>query len=92
MTRVTEVATTAAIVIVTYLALVFELLPVPQTFQEEIVPVLPWWALVSFGSYCLGTLGWNVMTFGECPEAYDELMREIAEAKDDLRSKGLTMN
>jgi hypothetical protein len=40
MTRVTEVATTAAIVIVTYLALVFELLPVPQTFQEEIVPVV----------------------------------------------------
>ncbi|GAB5586096.1 hypothetical protein Unana1_00996 [Umbelopsis nana] len=92
MSRATEVFTTAAIVIGLYLALALHIIPLPQKIQDEIIPVLPWWALVSFGSYCLGTLGWNVMTFGECPEAYDELMREIAEAKGDLRSRGMKIN
>ncbi|KAH8554647.1 dolichol-phosphate mannosyltransferase subunit 3 [Umbelopsis sp. PMI_123] len=92
MTRATEAFTTAAIVIGIYLVFALHIIPLPQKIQDDIIPVLPWWVLVSFGSYCLGTLGWNVMTFGECPEAYDELMREISEAKNDLRSKGMTIN
>ncbi|KAI9279414.1 dolichol-phosphate mannosyltransferase subunit 3 [Umbelopsis sp. AD052] len=92
MTRATESFTTAAVIIGLYLAFALRIIPLPQKFQDDIIPVLPWWALVSFGSYCLGTLGWNVMTFGECPEAYDELMREISEAKGDLRSKGMNIN
>lgn len=35
---------------------------------------LPWWLLISFGAYSLWTLGWNVMTIRDCPEAYHELM------------------
>ncbi|RUS21070.1 dolichol-phosphate mannosyltransferase subunit 3-domain-containing protein, partial [Jimgerdemannia flammicorona] len=53
---------------------------------------LPWWALVTFGSYSLGNIGFHVMTFGDCPEAYHELMGEIQEAKNDLRTKGVSVD
>lgn len=42
--------------------------------SSRLAAQLPWWALVSFGSYSLGYLGWHVMTFSDCPEAYTELM------------------
>lgn len=35
---------------------------------------LPWWLLVSFGSYALWCLGWGLFTFRDCPEAYTELL------------------
>jgi dolichyl-phosphate mannosyltransferase polypeptide 3 len=35
---------------------------------------IPWWLLVSFGSYALWSLGWGVFTFRDCPEAYTELL------------------
>ena len=35
---------------------------------------LPWWVLVSFGSYSLASLGWGLWTFRDCPDAYTELM------------------
>ena len=34
---------------------------------------LPLWALVSFGSYSLASVGYNLLTFRECPEASVEL-------------------
>lgn len=35
---------------------------------------IPWWLLVSFGAYSLGSLGWGLFTFRDCPEAYQELL------------------
>lgn len=35
---------------------------------------LPWTLLVAFGAYSLGSLGWGLYTFRDCPEAYQELM------------------
>jgi dolichyl-phosphate mannosyltransferase polypeptide 3 len=35
---------------------------------------IPWWLLVSFGSYALSCLGWGLFTFRDCPEAYTELL------------------
>ena len=53
---------------------------------------LPYWAIVSFGSYLLFKLGWGVFTFNDVPEAYKELMGEIDEARNDLRSKGIDVD
>jgi dolichyl-phosphate mannosyltransferase polypeptide 3 len=53
---------------------------------------LPFWAIVSFGSYLLFKLGWGVFTFNDVPQAYDELMKEIDEARVDLRSKGVDVD
>ncbi len=50
---------------------------------------LPFWALVSFGAFLLGKLGYGVLTFNNVPDAYDELMGQIKEAKADLRKKGV---
>jgi dolichyl-phosphate mannosyltransferase polypeptide 3 len=35
---------------------------------------IPWWLLVTFGSYSLWSLGWGLFTFRDCDEAYEELM------------------
>lgn len=35
---------------------------------------IPWWALVSFGSYSLWSMGWGLWSFRDCPEAFEELM------------------
>ncbi|MCJ1281235.1 hypothetical protein MMC26_000553 [Xylographa opegraphella] len=53
---------------------------------------LPFWALVSFGSYLLFKLGLGVFTFKDVPEAYRELMREIEVARKDLKSKGIDVD
>ncbi|CEP17754.1 hypothetical protein [Parasitella parasitica] len=92
MTRATEAYTCAAIIVAVYLVVFLGFIPLPETVQDKIVPVLPWWALITFGCYCLSNIGNAMYTFRDCPEAYHELMGEISQAKNDLRSKGLQLN
>ncbi|KJA28334.1 hypothetical protein HYPSUDRAFT_61965 [Hypholoma sublateritium FD-334 SS-4] len=95
MARVHRVTLTAAILAVAYFLTFFNFLSVPLLdggIAEKILPVLPWWLLVSFGSYCLWSIGMGLVTLRECPEAYNELLGEIAEAKNDLRTKGVTVD
>lgn len=58
-------------------------------FQNE---KLPFWVLVSFGSYLLFKLGWGVLTFNDVPDAHKELLREIDLARVDLKSKGIDVD
>jgi len=95
MTRATRFAAYALSFLIAYLLVWFSVLPIPfidTASTDKIVPVIPWWCLVSFGSYSLGSLGWGLWTFRDCPEAYDELMHEISQAKNDLRGKGVTVD
>ncbi|KAG2200100.1 hypothetical protein INT46_006479 [Mucor plumbeus] len=92
MTRATEAYTFAAIVVAVYTFLFLGFIPLPQTVQDKVIPVFPWWALITFGCYCLGNIGTAMYTFRDCPEAYHELMSEISQAKSELRSKGLQLN
>jgi dolichyl-phosphate mannosyltransferase polypeptide 3 len=50
---------------------------------------LPFWALITFGAYLLFKLGWGVFTFNDVPEAHQELMSQIKEARAELRAKGV---
>ncbi|SLM37250.1 dolichol phosphate mannosyltransferase subunit 3 [Lasallia pustulata] len=75
-----------------YLALYLQLVPFGPKIQDQIVPVLPFWALVSFGAYLLFKLGWGVYTFNDVPEAHAELMKEIKIAKKELKSKGIELD
>ncbi|EFZ02759.1 Dolichol-phosphate mannosyltransferase subunit 3 [Metarhizium robertsii ARSEF 23] len=75
-----------------YLALYLELIPLPALVQQQIVPVLPFWALISFGALLLFRLGWGIMTFNDVPEAHQELMKEIDMAKGDLRKMGVDVD
>ncbi|EON99252.1 putative dolichyl-phosphate mannosyltransferase polypeptide 3 protein [Phaeoacremonium minimum UCRPA7] len=89
MTRAQQ---TISIALLLYLSLYLQLIPLPDIIQQEIVPVLPFWALVSLGAYLLVRLGWGVFTFNDCPDAYKELMGEIELAKKDLRTLGVDVD
>ncbi|TDZ14912.1 Dolichol-phosphate mannosyltransferase subunit 3 [Colletotrichum orbiculare MAFF 240422] len=92
MTRAQQQISLALLVSSVYLALFLQLVPIPANIQEQIVPVLPFWVLVSFGAYLLARLGYNVMTFNDVPEAHKELIAEIEEAKADLRKRGVDVD
>ncbi|KAI1468979.1 dolichol-phosphate mannosyltransferase subunit 3 [Daldinia bambusicola] len=92
MTRAQQTISIGLLVTSLYLALYLNLIPLPELVQTEIVPVLPFWALVSFGAYLLFRLGWNVMTFNDVPEAHKELTAEIELAKADLRRLGVDVD
>ena len=53
---------------------------------------LPFWALVSFGAYLLFKLGYGVLTFNDVPEAHNELMKEIEQARKELKAKGVSVD
>ncbi|PHH69784.1 hypothetical protein CDD82_7512 [Ophiocordyceps australis] len=85
MTRAQQTISIGLLVSSLYLALYLKLIPLPALVQHQIVPVLPFWALVSFGALLLFRLGWGIMTFNDVPDAHRELMGEIETAKSDLR-------
>jgi len=57
-----------------YLAAFLGLIPFSTKIQTEIIPVLPFWVVVSFGAYLLFSLGMGVLTFKDTESAYDELV------------------
>ncbi|KAF2818977.1 dolichol-phosphate mannosyltransferase subunit 3 [Ophiobolus disseminans] len=89
MTRAQQTISIAMILTSIYLAVFLEIVSFPEKIQKEVVPVVPFWALVSFGAYLLFKLGWGVFTFNDVPEAYKELQAQILEARTDLKSKGV---
>ncbi|SPO07489.1 probable dolichyl-phosphate mannosyltransferase polypeptide 3 [Cephalotrichum gorgonifer] len=92
MTRAVQTVSLALLLSSIYLALYLNLVPLPAIIQTEIVPVLPFWVLVTFGAYLLFKLGYGVMTFNDVPKAHEELMAEIELAKKDLRARGVSID
>jgi len=95
MTRAQRFLVVASISSLVYALIAFSVIPfplLPKDVSDELVPVLPWWLLVSFGAYSLASLGWGLLTFRDCPDAYYELMAEISVAKNDLRAKGVSVD
>lgn len=92
MTKATETAVAFLAVSAVYFAMYTGTIPVGETIHNEILPYLPFWALVSFGSYALGTLGWGVLTFKDKHESYKELLQQIDEAKVFYKQRGLDLD
>ncbi|KAK0743015.1 dolichol-phosphate mannosyltransferase subunit 3 [Schizothecium vesticola] len=92
MSRARQTITGALLLSSLYLSLAFELVPLPAIVQKDVVPLLPFWFLVSFGAWLLFRLGWGMFTFRDTPEAYAELMDEIKLAKADLRVRGVDVD
>lgn len=92
MTRAAQTISFALLVSSAYLLLVLPLLtdssPIPSILptkiQVEIIPVLPFWAVVALGAYLLGRLGFGVLRFNDTKEAYTELTEQLATARKDL--------
>lgn len=92
MTKATETALALFAASAVYFAMATGTIPTGEFFQTEILPFLPWWALVTFGSYALGTLGWGVLTFKDKEGSYRELLQQIDEAKTFYKEKGLDLD
>ncbi|KYK60231.1 hypothetical protein DCS_01368 [Drechmeria coniospora] len=92
MTRAQQTISLALLVSSLYLALYLGLIPLPALVQQQIVHLLPIWALVSFGALLLFRLGWGILTFNDVPEAHKELAKEIQMAKVDLRKLGVSVD
>ncbi|KAJ5929670.1 hypothetical protein N7454_006620 [Penicillium verhagenii] len=85
MTRAQQTISVLLLVSSLYLSLYLGLVPLNETLQNEVIPVLPFWAVIVFGSYLLGRLGLAIFTFNDVPEAHAELQKEIELAKIELR-------
>ncbi|KAL7665893.1 Dolichol-phosphate mannosyltransferase subunit 3 [[Candida] zeylanoides] len=92
MTKATETVLAFFALSAVYIALYSGLIPTSEKVQNEIVPFLPWWALVSFGAYALATLGWGVYTFKDKKSKYEELLVQIDEAKAFYEKKGVSLD
>ncbi|KAK0262373.1 hypothetical protein LTR29_009866 [Friedmanniomyces endolithicus] len=53
---------------------------------------LPFWAIVTFGAYLLAKLGYGVLTFNDVPEAHQELVKQIEQARVELKKKGVEVD
>ncbi|KAF8481000.1 dolichol-phosphate mannosyltransferase subunit 3 [Russula ochroleuca] len=95
MIRAARVALWSAVFFIAYFLALFAFIPVPffsKEHAEQVLPVLPWWLLVSFGSYTLWSLGHGLYTYRECTDAYTELLTEISQAKSELQVKGVSVD
>ncbi|KAF2144944.1 uncharacterized protein K452DRAFT_284333 [Aplosporella prunicola CBS 121167] len=92
MTRAQQTISFGLLLSSLYLALFLGLIPLSPRVQDEVIPYLPFWVLVSFGAYLLAKLGWGVFTFNDVPQAHKELMEEIALARADLSAKGVDVD
>ncbi|KAE8326088.1 dolichol-phosphate mannosyltransferase subunit 3 [Aspergillus sergii] len=92
MTRAQQTLSVLLLVSSLYLVLYLDLVPLNETIQKEIIPVLPFYALISFGCYLLGRLGVAILTFNDVPEAHEELQKEIEQAKAELRRQNVEVD
>ncbi|KAJ5096232.1 hypothetical protein NUU61_005588 [Penicillium alfredii] len=85
MTRAVQTVSVLLLVSSLYLMLYLGLVPLNEIVQIQIIPVLPFYALISFACYLLARLGLAIFTFNDVPEAHAELQEEIEQAKVELR-------
>ncbi|TPX32007.1 hypothetical protein SmJEL517_g04828 [Synchytrium microbalum] len=96
MSRATSFAAQFGIIALVYLATLFHTQLVPSlslpAWIDQIAP-LPWWCLVTFGSYSLGSIGFALVSFPDAPKsAFDSLMTEIDMARAELSKKGVDVS
>lgn len=92
MTKFTETLLAAFTISAIYFSFFVGVIPTPTVIYEDVIPVLPWWALVSFGCYALGSLGYDVLVFKDKEAKYKELLVEIDEAKSFLKTKNVDVD
>lgn len=72
-------------------SLLFEVYPLHLKGNAQLVlQFAPFLALVAFGVYSLLRILYNLAIFPTCPQALEEMRREMKEAEVDLKKKGFT--
>jgi dolichyl-phosphate mannosyltransferase polypeptide 3 len=65
--------------------------PVQDCDPDRLLQI-PFWAIVSFGAYLLAKLGYGVFSFNDVPEAHEELVKQIDQARADLSKRGVSVD
>ncbi|KAL1589010.1 hypothetical protein WHR41_02247 [Cladosporium halotolerans] len=92
MTRAAQHIALLVVLASIYVTAFLGFLPLPDKIQEDVIPVLPFWVIVSFGAFLLAKLGYGVFSFNDVPEAHEELVKQIEQAKADLSKRGVTVD
>ncbi|OKL62012.1 hypothetical protein UA08_02708 [Talaromyces atroroseus] len=85
MTRAQQTVSILLLLSSLYFALFLGLVPINETIQNEIVPVLPFYALIVLACFLGARLGYMILTFNDVPEEHKLLQKEIEQAKTELR-------
>lgn len=60
-----------------------------KTYTDIGIVFAPLWCLIALGIYLLSLLINGVLTYRDCPEGSLELEGEIAEAKKEMKKRGI---
>lgn len=60
-----------------------------KAFPIMIVALAPLWGLILLGLYAISWVVYGVVTLKDNPEAAKELEKEVEEAKQELRKRGI---
>mmetsp|Transcript_13715 Transcript_13715/g.46314 ORF Transcript_13715/g.46314 Transcript_13715/m.46314 type:complete len:94 (-) Transcript_13715:9-290(-) len=58
---------------------------------QEVVEILPLWALITLGCHALFSIGSSLATFNDVPHEVDALHEDILRVKAALQSKGVPL-
>jgi len=89
MTKLAEWLTGLAVVLAIWFSVLTQNLWNLSIDYPNLTFLWPLLLLVLFGIYSVFVICYRVATFNDCPEAADELQKQIIEAKEDLKKKGL---
>ncbi|KUL88154.1 hypothetical protein ZTR_04104 [Talaromyces verruculosus] len=92
MTRAQQTVSILLLLSSLYLALYLGLIPINETVQTEIVPVLPFYALIVLACFLGARLGYMILTFNDVPHEYESLQKEIEQAKIELRKANVDVD
>ncbi|KAF3406379.1 hypothetical protein DPV78_000823 [Talaromyces pinophilus] len=92
MTRAQQTVSILLLLSSLYLALYLGLVPINETVQTEIVPVLPFYALIVLACFLGARLGYMILTFNDVPHEYESLQKEIEQAKIELRKANVDVD
>lgn len=93
MTKLMEWLVGAAVILIPWASVV------TKTIQNEFtdthflsILLLPLVMVALFGLVSVGIIAYRVYNFNDCVEAADELKKQIQEAQEDLKKRGLKMD
>ncbi|EFO25379.1 dolichol Phosphate Mannosyltransferase family member [Loa loa] len=75
-----------------WVALLYDWLPYTHNFTRKyygFILYLPIYAIFLLGIYATCNVVYGVATFNDCPDAEEELKKEIEDAKTDLRRRNV---
>lgn len=91
MTRLMEALIFGTAMVAAWIRLI-TLQNIEEYISRSNLLLLPIFAVLIFGMASATIVLYRTFTFNNCPDAYEELKKEISDAKKDLEKKGFVFN